>query len=228
MLSVNRRTYFFTREERIVVENTKEFIIPMLQSLIETYTTGKPCMFKIGTSDSVFYFLWGYDVTFLITLERTGAKVQFFNKDIYEFTEEALLQMDTILNSFSNDLNTQKKIKVLYDELAIAMSNNVEIFSCYDVRRKTIDELLYAYENKKDYAIIYDRLDEITESYRVITENLTFLLTLNHLGVSIQIIDVCMDKFTELLYEELKDSKNEFIKKYIVKLKKYIKKEHQL
>lgn len=224
MFSLNEKTYFFTNEEMISIENTEEFIVPMLTSMIESFTTGKPCMFKIGAKDKVFYFLWGYDETFLITLERAGVKAQTFGKSLYEFTEEMILQMNVILERHVNDTKLHNKIESLYNELVLTMSHTVELFSCYDIRRKTIDELIYSYENKKNYSIIYDQLDDLSESYRIVTDNLTYLLTLTNVDMSIQIIDVGMEKFTELLYNKLKDSPNEFIKTPAKKLKKYINK----
>ena len=47
MFSFNNKTYFFTSEEMITIENSKEFISSLINNVIETLTTlhGKPWRF---------------------------------------------------------------------------------------------------------------------------------------------------------------------------------------
>ena len=141
-----------------------------------------------------------------------------------EFAEELIIETEKTLPFFRNEPKDYKEIIGLYEELIATTASVVNVCNCYDIRKKTIDDILYSYENEHAYAIIYDQLDDLSETYRIVTENLTYLVSVNAIAIDVDVIKVGRNEFTQILYNELKKTNNLHIKKSLKKLNKYIKK----
>lgn len=227
MFLINNKTYFCTEKELITIENTKEFITLTLNNLIETMTTGMPTMLKLGSSNTVFYFIIGFTDVFIISLSPKSLHVDSFDEDVSEFANEILSNKSNVLKSFQDDKETLNELTYLYRELEKTLQSSSEVFVTYDIRKRSLDCLIYSYENEKDYAIIYDQLDDLSETFRIVTANYTYLVEYSPVGLSVNLLDVGKLDFSKLIYKELKDDKNPFIKKGIKKLNRYIKKEEK-
>lgn len=223
MFSFNNKTYFFTTEEMITVENTESFITSLLESLLETFSTNQPSMFRLRCEDRQYNFIIGYNDILVMITSPKGIYVQSFGEDIFEFSENVVAQTEKAIRAFKDNPKVYKKLLALHEELCISSTSTIEVFGCYDIRKKTIDDLLYAYENHKPYALIYDQLDDLSETYRIVTDNITYLISISAVSIDVELIDINMNDFSKLLYNELKTSSNPFIKKSLKKLNKYIK-----
>jgi hypothetical protein len=225
MFSFNNKTYFFTSKEMLKIDNSKEFICSLISNIIETITTNHPTMIKLLNENNYFYIVIGYSDIFIVSFDENNKEyVNSLEIELLEFAQEIILETEKFLLNHKTTSEDYKCINSLLKELIDTTSSVANICNCYDIRKKTIDDILYSYENNHSYAIIYDQLDDLTETYRIVTEDITYLIYVNPIVIDIDIINIGRNQFSEILYNELKTTNNLHIKKCSKKINKYIKK----
>lgn len=223
MLITYDSTYFFTNGGMICVRNTYQFILSFLNALIETYTTGQPSVIEIGNDINTLHFIVGYNECFIVHISKDAMLVEAMGKEPSDIAETIISQGQNYVRYMIGN-KYKKHIGILLNEVKRISKETSEIFINYEIQRKTIDSILYAHENDRNYCVIYDELDDLSESYRVITMAGSYVICQTPISIEITPIPINLEQFTKSIYNTLKESENFYIKKQNRKLKKYVAK----
>lgn len=223
MVIIYDSTYFFTSKGMITIKNTYEFISRFLNALIETYTTGQPSLIEMENGSYLFHLIIGYNNCFVVEITKNQISVDSMEMELTEIAEIVLVQGINYIK-YTEGKKPRKEVTALIDEIGRMAGETPEVFVNYDIRKKTIDSILYAHENNRRYCIIYDELDDLSESYRIITEEGAYVICMTPLSIEITPLSTNLELFTEDIYNILKESENVYVRKQNRKIKKYIAK----
>lgn len=186
--AINNNTYMLKLENNNYIFNLdSNYLNELIDTILEIYRTGQPGFVSLSLSDNSYYMILGYHEIIFIFNDNNVIRYKYELAGFLSLLINDMNSIDTEL--FESQKNQIEKLK-RYCYVS-------EIYHCSDVVFSTLTKLK---ENRNRPIVIYDKLDNMSSTYRIILQEYS-LLIYNYKTISIEKLNITKNELYEKYME---------------------------